>query len=266
MKPSHLFLAACVSLISSGTHPLFSEELNYAFRSARWDEKLFRATGPDTLRALQLDTGGLRITLGKDRTSKVPVGLCTRFGLGGDFEITMTYEILRIEKPASGSGAGVSVYVSTVSSNQDAAGVARLVKSKGENVFTAFKATTPEGQKRKYRHSDPLQSQTLYGKLRLVRRGTELTFFVAEMAIPEFQQLYKTDWSADDVEIIRFAAENGGSPGLVNIRIKELRIRADQFGATKAPPPSTPVRGYWWLIALFVLSATAVGVRWWRYS
>jgi hypothetical protein len=263
MRSLFLFLALCVCGLYPGARAALAEELTYAFRGGRWDEKLFRPTGPNTLRALRVDSGGLRITLGKDRTNNVPVGLCTRFGVRGDFEITMSFEILRIDKPASGNGAGASIYVSMASSTRDAAGVARLVRPGGEQVFTAFRARTPVGQKREYHSGKPLSSQTRSGKLRLVRKGAELTYLIAPSPTGSFQELYKSNWGTDDLDIVRFAADNGGSPALVDVQIKVVRIRADDFGAAMAAPPPSRRGPVWWMAGALLVSAAVVGF-WWR--
>jgi Protein of unknown function (DUF1583) len=258
-----LFLTPFVCMHYAGSHAAFAEEFTYAFRGSRWDEKMFRPTGPNTLRALQVDSGGLRITLGSSRTNSVPVGLCTRFGVRGDFEISMTFEILRIDKPPRGNGAGASIWVSMASSTRDAAGVARLVRPGGEQAFTTFWAKTPVGQKREYYGGKSLSAQTQSGKLRLVRKGAELTFLIAQSPTSAFQELYKSDWGTDDLDIVRFAAEDGGSPALVDVRIKDVRIRADDFGAAISAPPQSRRAAMWWMTGALIVLGAAVGF-WWR--
>jgi hypothetical protein len=255
-----LFLCVCVICLSPRAAP--GAELSHTFRGARWDEQLFRITGPNTLRALRVEAGGLRISLGKDRTNSVPVGLCTRFGVRGDFEITMTFEILRADKPATGNGAGTSIWVSMASSTQDAAGISRLVRPGGEQVFTAMHARTPAGQKREYHGSRPLSTKTQSGRLRLLRKGSELTYLIAEGTTGSFQVLHKADWGTGDLDIIRFAADNGGAPALVDVRINNVSIRADEFGSARAAPQPSRRGPVWWL-AGSLLMGTAVGGFWW---
>jgi hypothetical protein len=257
------FLALCAGVLCVSPRAALADELTHAFRGGGWDETLFRPTGPNTLRALRVDSAGLRITLGKDRTNSVPVGLCTRFGVRGDFDITMTFQIVRIDKPTGGNGAGASIWVSMVSSTQDAAGLARLVRPDGEQVFLANRARTPAGQQRQYHGGNPLSTKTQSGKLRLVRKGAELTYLIAQSPTGPFHELYKAEWGAGDLDVVRFAADNGGSPGLVDVRIKDVSIRADDFGSARPAPPPSRHRSVWWLAGALLVSAAIIGF-WWR--
>src|SRR5262249_39669777 len=72
-------------------------DFSQTFRGRAYDTEHFRPTGPHAGKLIHADSQGLRITLTADRASKLPVGLMTRFGVRGDFEITLSYEIIRVD-------------------------------------------------------------------------------------------------------------------------------------------------------------------------
>lgn len=227
-------------------------------------EKSFRQTGPDASRAIKAEPPGLRISLGADHGKKPAVGLVARFGVRGDFEITLAYELLRVEKPTGGNGAGVSVWITMVSPTKEAATIARVTRPGGEQVFISHRASTPVGGPREHHGGKPLPTDSLSGKLRLVRKGPTLIYFVASGDSRTFQELYQFELGTADLDTVRFAADNGGSPTTVDVRLKSATIVADGLGSVQSlpPPPRWPVRP---AIGLGVVLLTAGGLwLWWR--
>ncbi len=209
-------------------------EFTQDFRGRPYDVRYFRPVGSHTRRAIRADSWGLRISP-VDAESKLPVGLASRLGVRGDFEITMAFEILRLNKPTSGNGAGVSIYISAASLSREGATLGRFLRPSGEQVFLCHRAFTPPGEERKHEGKRPPTS-ALSGSLRLVRTGTTLSYQVAEGGRSTFQELYQTEWRGEDLDTVRFAVDNGGSPTLVDVRIKAVSIRADDFGSARPAP------------------------------
>jgi len=81
-------------------------EIHQDFRAGSRLTPGLKMFGPDLDRTARRDGKGLRITLRKDRKTKGAVGIETQFSISGDFEITLAYEILSVNKPKSGMGAG----------------------------------------------------------------------------------------------------------------------------------------------------------------
>lgn len=204
------------------------------FRGRPYDVRSFRPFGSNTHRAIRTEFQGLRICP-IDADSRLPVGLVARFGVRGDFEITMSFEILRIDKPAGGNGAGVSIYISAASLTQEGATLGRFLRPHGEQVFLCHRASTPLGEQRKH-EGKRVPTTALSGNLRLVRRGTALSYQAAEGNRSEFQELYQTEWCREDLDTVRFAADNGGSSTVVDVCIQSVSIRADEFGPARAAP------------------------------
>src|SRR5438045_1103328 len=75
-----------------------TEEFTQRFRGQLYDAQHFKPTGNAT-KALKAEPQGLRITMPPDHNSKLPVGFVARAPVRGDFEITMAFDILRVDKP-----------------------------------------------------------------------------------------------------------------------------------------------------------------------
>jgi len=203
--------------------------------------RIFRATGSNAHQAMSVDARGLRIAPRPDHGSNLPVGLILRPGVRGDFEITMAFSIIRLDKPTAGNGAGVSIWISTTAASREAATIARLVRPSEESVFVAHRAVTLPDGKREYHGGTPAAAEGLSGQLRLVRKGNVLTYFAALGESSAFQELYQTEFTSEDLETVRFAVDNGGSPTVVDARIEAVSVKAGEFG----PARPAAVRTAW---------------------
>lgn len=140
----------------------------------------------------------------------------------------------------------------------------RATRKGGEQVFSSHRASTPSGGKRVHSGGQPLKTAATSGKLRLTRTGEILSYRVAEGTSDSFQELFETEFGEDDIDMVRFAADNGGSPTLVDVRIKEVSIRSDDAGAPDLLPPQ-PAR--WPLWAGLGLGAVVLGAGgYWYWS
>ena len=215
-----LFAAVClVSVVSA-------EEITQIFRGKTYDPNYFRPTGPNAAAIIRPDSRGLRITLPTDHGIKPPVGLVLRSGIKGDFQATMEFEILQVEKPTGGTGAGISLWITIVSYTKEAATIGWLLKPGGEKVFFSHRATTPIGGQREHHGGEPRFTSETTGKVRLVRAGTRLTYLVAAGQSEVFEEIFDSEIGTDDLNTLRFAADNGGSSTLVDVRIREINVVA----------------------------------------
>jgi hypothetical protein len=243
-----------------------AEECTQVFRGRPYDARFFRPTGSNTARVIRAESQGLRISLAADHGSKLPVGLVTRFGVRGDFDIAMAFDLLRVDRPPSGHGAGVSIWITMVSPTQEAATIARQVRTNGEQVWLSNRASTPVGEKRRY-HGGTVATQATSGQLRLVRKGSILSFLIAQGESDDFRKVYESELGTADLDTVRFAADNGGSPTAVDVRIRLLRIRADDLPQVPKKVLAQPARWPIWLaVALAVLAFAAAGLWLWSSS
>lgn len=243
------------------------EEFSQSLKGRAYDAKQFKPTGANTSKAMKPDAQGLRITMPADHNSKLPVGIVPHLVVRGDFEITLAFEILRIDKPTAGHGAGVSLYITMVSPTQEAATIGRWVGPKGEHVFKTHHATTPPDGKRIHHGSEPSATESLSGQLRLARSGSVLSYQVAQGDSKSFQELEQVEFGDDDLDLVRFAADNGGSSTLVDVRIKSINIKAAEFPAVPGkPPPPRPRWPYWLAGGLAVFGLTVGCVWFWSFA
>jgi hypothetical protein len=237
-------------------------EISQDFRERPYDPALFRPTGPGASIAIQPDRRGLRITLPPEHGMKPAVGVVLRSGFQGDFEITMEYEVLQVEPTTGGNGAGVSLYITMVSYTREAATIWRIVGKDGKPVFMSHRATTPAGGNREHSGGERIPAPSASGKLRLVRSDATLTYLVADGDSEEFQEIYETELGVDDIDMVRFAADNGGSPTLVDVLIRSVSVSASDAG----PPEQLPPRpSHWPLWAGLAAGAVLLGGGYWYW-
>lgn len=221
-------------------------DISQDFRGRPYDPTLFRPTGPGASSAIQPDRRGLRITLTSEHGMRPAVGVVLRTGVQGDFEITMEYEILKVETPTGGNGAGVSMWITMLSYTKEAATIGRMVDKNAGPFFLSHRATTPIGGKREHHGGERISAPSSTGKLRLVRSDSTLTYLVADGATDQFQEIYETELGTEDIDTVRLAADNGGSATLVDILIPSIIIKSDDAGPVELLPPR-PSRWPLWL-------------------
>jgi hypothetical protein len=255
-------LALCALSVLGEVRVASAAEISFDFRGHPYDPALFRPTGPGASMAIQTDGRGLRITLPPEHGMKPAVGLVLRSGFQGDFEITMEYEILQMEPTTGGNGAGVSLYITMVSYTKEAATIWRIVGKDGKPYFMSHRATTPVGGKREHSGGERIPAPSASGKLRLVRSDATLTYLVADGDSEEFREIYETELGVDDIDMVRFAADNGGSPTLVDVLIRSVSVSAGDAGPPGLLPPR-PSR--WPLWAGLAAGAVLLGGGYWYW-
>jgi predicted RNA-binding protein len=248
-----------VSLTLAADSPELSQEFHRDFRKGEFD---FLMTGAGAAEAVALDRGGVRIKLPKGHAAAQPIGFATRMVVHGDFEITVSYEDLKVETPRTGDGTGVTLYVTFKSPRQTAASIGHLLTPKDQYTFITHRAETPPEGKRQH-EIETMPAVAGGGKLRLSRTGSTLTYSAAQEG-REFQQLHQFEVGPEDVDLIRVAVEPGKARTGVSVLISDLMIRAQEFpGKVKA---IDLVRHTLWM-AVGGLGALVVGIgaatAWW---
>ena len=190
----------------------------------------FTLLGPDAGEVIKHEEKGLRISLPAKRRSNSPVGVTTTFAVAGDFEITGTYELLSIDRPPGGNGVAVALNVTTDSDLTKFGKISRCLRAQEGDVYqTEF-----------WIKGDPDSGQHLFipttaraGQLRLLRQGSTLLFLVADGPDNDFREINRREFTTEDVEIVRFVANNSGSPAGLDLRLIDLRVRFDHVAPYK---------------------------------
>jgi hypothetical protein len=207
------------------------DNLHVDFRGKPIDETLFEKIGARD--QIRIEPEGLRITL--PGGSAVPeTGLQSKFRVKGDFEITLSYELLNAGTPKQSNGhAGVSLNLKTDA--QTAVTLGRFKGPRGE--FYSYIRDTGKGGSGGQMRATGVRA----GKLRIVRQGIIVNYQVAAENSDKFEQPGKAHLGQEDV-VLRIAAGNGKSDDPVDVRIHDLDIRttppADPVSSAPEPAPA----------------------------
>jgi hypothetical protein len=215
---------------------------------------------------MALEPEGLRIRLpagveGEGKMHGVNSGMIAK----GDFEITASFEVLREPGLGEAGDAGTKVHL-LLNVNRppwDLAGFSRHVKVKGPTKYTAWRNQWDDATRKNKQKFKPFDAKGTKWRFRLARTGATLSYFLAEEGDPDFRLLQELDFVADDVKDIRLVAQTGGPLAALDVRVTDLRIRAESLpnlpkveAATKANAEANqetdaPTRSRWriWLVA-----------------
>jgi DNA-directed RNA polymerase subunit RPC12/RpoP len=216
--------------------------------------------GPQADGFIKPEAEGLRITLPKDRTSVKPVGLSLALAVGGDFEITAAFEVLKAEEPPPGRPSyGVGVLLSV---NQ-AARVGRLARALGQQVVSWDHWATVDGKPKFLLGASPGEGQR--GRLRLKRDKTTLHFLWSPDLVGDtFEEVHRCEFEAEEISQLWFelSSDWGGENGALDVRLLELQVRASRPAAdpvvASEEKPATGPRGWWGAAAIAALAILLV--------
>jgi hypothetical protein len=196
--------------------------------------------GPLAPSAVKADPQGLRITLAQGRPDPSPVGVELRQRLGGDFEVSLGYELLALGGEAPRYGAGLGWRLLFEGPYPHTAVFSRVRAQAGEQ-YGAFHLVPGPGDKEQYVGQNYTAGGPK-GRLRLVRVGTQLRYWVAE-GTSDYRQIHKADVGTDDVHAIRLYATGNGSREALDLRVSDLVIDAERLNsAAGAAPPVAPAQ------------------------
>ena len=213
--------------------PANKAEFRHDFRGGKLDTQAIELQGPAD--RVKLDAEGLRITL--PGTSPAKVSASTRFGAQGDFEITVSFEIVKLEKPPNDARHGLTMSVALDS--QVGPYIGRKCNADGT---AAYIAGLTKGEK-----SDwvLLHTEASAGKMRVVRTGSTLRYFIADGESDEFRNIREADVGTADVRAVQLVLNNEESAVDAEVVLKTLTVRADKLqgpglDAVASQPASGP--------------------------
>lgn len=215
------------------------EEHTFDFRQGKVDP-LARHVGRELEKYVSPETEGLRINLPASDKRYPFVGVQPQVWVHGDFEITLTYQILQPGRPRSGDGSKVNLTV-TLPDNGDYVSIERFWSaSYGDIVMVDHRYNNPPGPPQHDRWRTEASENT--GKLRLKRTGKELSGLFAEGTSDNFTEVKRLTWATTDVEKVRAGVNEGGSSSQpFDMRLQEIKFRSGMWTPeVSAAPPSTP--------------------------
>jgi len=201
-------------------------ELYFSFLGEQFDNESLVPLGRGTVRLLQPRPGGLLFNLPAGYKLSA-VGVSPRFQIHGDFEITASYEVPAWQEPESGYGLGPSIYLRMHDEKESAVMIGRLLRPENKHVFSATLSTTEDSQ-RNY-DVKMYDAKTDSGKLKLVREGGLLKFFVSDGAREPFRELREVELGTADVDLMRIGVQQSDSKTPVQVLWKDLTLKAESF-------------------------------------
>jgi MYXO-CTERM domain-containing protein len=215
--------------------PLFAAEpeiLRADFRGKPIDEKLFQKFGVKD--QIRIEPEGLRITLPGGGGQAADTGIQTRFRIVGDFDITASFELLSAEIPLRARGVGVTLHARLGDPAETSPFMGRFNRQDG-SWYTCDRGAFDENRQR---HIEERQfpSEATAGRLRLMRRGSVVTYAVADGGSDDFRRLWDWEVGTADIKVLRLQAENQKSDAPLDVRFLDLEIRSGQSFAKDGTP------------------------------
>jgi serine protease Do len=143
-------------------------------------------------------------------------GVHILFSLRGDFEVTLSYEVLRADQPTKGDGAGPILSAPNLDGTR-ALSLARRFLPDGKALFVAKWGSS----------SKTMPSTATAGKLRLERTGNVLRFRARDGNQRDYVTVAETEFGKADIPAITIASGTGGSDTALDVRFLDLRMRAE---------------------------------------
>src|SRR5262245_11651807 len=176
--------------------------------------------GVDAEEYVKPEVGGLRITPPPDGKQTFGWGVAGRFMLSGDFEVTGTYELITTDPPTQGGGVGVALNLEH--GQKKFAKIGRFRRSwDGDQYVAESRVGIPDQFRAPH---EPTQTRT--AQLRFVRKGAMLHFLVADAPDAEFREILQTEFGDEDLDMVRFIANNNKSPTALDVRLLDLTIKS----------------------------------------
>jgi serine/threonine protein kinase len=195
------------------------------FRGGHFNNQRFQRIAPlDLSNAISPEATGLRLRVpaGFGR----PIGVATRFGVRGDFEITATFELVPGRPPESGFGMGAELLVKPVGGWQTLASMGRYRRA--QDSIYAMSHFVRTGEQSHHEGAFPATRATS-ATFRLVRVGTLLRYEVADGDSHAYRELFRAEFGSQDVDLIRLAATPGGSPEAVEVLWNRISVKAEKI-------------------------------------
>jgi serine/threonine protein kinase len=193
---------------------------------------------------VEREPAGLRVRMPANRCSDYPAGVVLSGAFKGDFEVTVSFDLLSDKPPSTGQGIGIELYLMTetpgqTSPHRDALAVSRLNRPAGGERYMCNRAETVDGKRRFMTHTAPVGTApgpvSKSGRLRLTRTGGKVTAWAAEGPNGDFREVGAFDHGTADLQMVRFSAYPGGTRvEPVEVRLVDLRIGSESRLPTTA--------------------------------
>ncbi|WP_406694593.1 DUF1583 domain-containing protein [Singulisphaera sp. Ch08] len=223
------------------------------FRRSQFEPLRWTLVGRNAQRFISPTSRGLRIAFAPKRMPEVPVGIAPTVGIAGDFEITLSYEIVKGSRPSRDPAPGLSLGIIYDSEAQHTYTLMRLSKPKDGEMLFAHRGRLVNGKRKLNFNEEPANSSS--GMLRLTRRGKTLVYEACEEPESTFRVIHELPCGDEKIKQIRLHAIPPPSSDSLVVLFRTFGIRA----TTLIEPEERGARssGFWWG-AIGILVGTTV--------
>lgn len=234
-------------------------EYHHDFRDGAFDdENLELINGSDHV---DVDSNGLQFHLAGGTEDSAWAAIEPKFKVQGDFEITAAYEILEMVPPKAGNGTRLQVRAALDSPENEALMCAVAMLPSGELARSAIRTRIVDDKPQL--ESQRFLTTARSGRLRLVRLGRVLHFFVADGDGADFQELHRLECGEEPVGKLRIAASLQDANSKLKLDLSDLTIRAEELPGWTGPPPATSRRLVFWIVGCAIVAVFLVAGIWW---
>lgn len=204
---------------------------------------------------IQHDGASLRFRI--PAVKDVPqLGLYTYFAMAGDFEVSVSYEIVSLPTPQSGFGSEIGVAVDAETAKLSIA-LTRALKTDGGSGLKVTRSKPTSGGEPVFKEAAFQPTKAKRGSLILKREKAELVCLASEKADEEPAEVGRFPFTDTTVRKIRLFADPGGAPNAIDARLFDFKARAEEI--TGATPERELAGGYGWWLTVGALLAVGVG-------
>jgi hypothetical protein len=200
------------------------------------------------------EADGLRLALPGGVAGVAQTGVYSYFALAGDCEVIVTYELLNIQAPKEGYGSGLGLAFDA--GDEVGRGAIQRVTKPGEGsgyVLQSGLAKSKGEIKEQYRF---VSASAERGQMGLRRVKKDLVFLAADGPDEPLKEVDRMPFTQRTIRAVRLFADAGGSPTAVEVRVREVEVRAEEIaGGEPRLKKGLPRR--WWL---WVAAPAAAGV------
>lgn len=262
-----LATALCVLVSAQGTAGDMKMEVKIDGSNPRLLQTKFGSYGYRQQQVLFPETDGMRFYLPATEGT-AQAGVYSLFALAGDCEVVLTYELLKVPPPTKGYGCGLGIAFDIGEGGRGGRGDFQRVLRKGKKDNDGVKLhshVSPKGQPKLEPKDIFSQNDSKKGLLCLRRIGNELIGLTADSESDPFQEIGRLPFTDETIRTVRLFADPGGSPTVVDVRLRRIEMRAEQVTGGVA---EKDVVSYWWVPVLIVglILTFCAGIGWllWR--
>jgi hypothetical protein len=241
----------------------YAQQVHHSLKGLAGKLSEWQLSGASPEKHVSFEPEGLRIKIPEGFRGPQPEfqGIRPRTGLSigivakGDFEVTCGFELLQeIKDPDRGAPGRTRAVLELLfgATRRNIATISRRAEDVGVHEFATW-VNGPSGFV-----MDRFPSRANSGRLRIVRKGTDLSFLVADGNAANFKLLTTRPFVADDLNEVRLVGTTSEESDTLDARFADLTIHADSIQNVRVPQVASFAHSRLWLFLLALAAAVAL--------